>query len=293
LAGAFSQHSKRLISVCQKRREADLPRRAFVVKATITMLLIAAVPLLFRPLHPGRLKTAGAVAMPTGATVGTSDHIEVKSSPQTQAVTTTSSTPTEEPAQREMPATIRFGSTGSDVTAFQSRLAQRGWHLQVDGIDGPVTTGTLRAFQVEKQIPVDGIGGPSTWKALWDSPVTPGSAGAAPIDEFKATVKAAPVATTKPIASTKPAAVKVVYAANTLGGVWACIRQHESGGNYATNTGNGYYGAYQFALSTWRALGGAGLPSSASPAVQDAMAQKLQAQSGWGQWPVTSRMCGV
>jgi peptidoglycan hydrolase-like protein with peptidoglycan-binding domain len=267
-----------------------LPRRAFVVKATITMLLVAAVPLLFRPLHPGRLKTAGAVAMPTGATVGTSDHIEVKSSPQTQAVTTTSSTPTEDTARRQMPATIRFGSTGPDVTAFQSRMAQRGWHLQVDGIDGPVTTGTVRAFQAEKQLSVDGIGGPSTWKALWDSPLTPGSASAAsatPVDELKATIKAAPVATTK------PAAVNVVYAANTLGGVWACIRQHESGGNYATNTGNGYYGAYQFALATWRALGGSGLPSSAPPAVQDAMAQKLQAQSGWGQWPVTSRMCGV
>jgi hypothetical protein len=78
-----------------------------------------------------------------------------------------------------------------------------------------------------------------------------------------------------------------------LGGAWACIRAHESGGNYAENTGNGYYGAYQFALGTWRGLGGSGLPSNAPPAVQDAMAQKLQALAGWGQWPVTSRMCGV
>ncbi|HEX9546354.1 MAG TPA: transglycosylase family protein, partial [Acidimicrobiales bacterium] len=80
---------------------------------------------------------------------------------------------------------------------------------------------------------------------------------------------------------------------SSLGGIWACIRQHESGGNYATNTGNGYYGAYQFVLSTWRALGGTGLPSNAPASVQDAMAQKLQAQSGWGQWPATSRMCGA
>jgi hypothetical protein len=40
-------------------------------------------------------------------------------------------------------------------------------------------------------------------------------------------------------------------------------------------------------------MGGTGLPSSASPAVQDAMAQKLQATSGFGQWPQTSRMCGA
>jgi LysM repeat protein len=89
------------------------------------------------------------------------------------------------------------------------------------------------------------------------------------------------------------AAAPVVVSGGGAGGVWACIRQHESGGNYATNTGNGYYGAYQFSLSTWRAMGGSGLPSNAPPAVQDAMAQKLQAQSGFGQWPVTSRMCGV
>jgi len=76
------------------------------------------------------------------------------------------------------------------------------------------------------------------------------------------------------------------------GGAFACIRSRESGGNYATNTGNGYYGAYQFKLSTWRSLGGTGLPSQASPAVQDAMAQRLQQRSGWGQWSTASR-CGV
>jgi transglycosylase-like protein len=77
------------------------------------------------------------------------------------------------------------------------------------------------------------------------------------------------------------------------GGTWACLRQHESGGNYAEDTGNGYYGAYQFSLSTWRAMGGTGLPSDASPAEQDALAQRLQQRAGWGQWPNTSRMCGV
>src|SRR5262249_51384878 len=33
----------------------------------------------------------------------------------------------------------------------------------------------------------------------------------------------------------------------------ACVRRRESGGNYSINTGNGYYGAYQFAISTWNA----------------------------------------
>jgi len=71
------------------------------------------------------------------------------------------------------------------------------------------------------------------------------------------------------------------------------LRVCESGDNYATNTGNGYYGAYQFALSTWHALGYSGLPSSASPATQDAAARRLQAADGWGQWPACSRRLGL
>jgi len=82
-----------------------------------------------------------------------------------------------------------------------------------------------------------------------------------------------------------------VHTARALGGVAACIRQHEAGGNYATNTGNGYYGAYQFDIATWHAAGGTGNPATASPAEQDA------AFARWwpghhGAWPLTSRMCG-
>lgn len=80
--------------------------------------------------------------------------------------------------------------------------------------------------------------------------------------------------------------------ADALGGVWACIRFHESSDNYADNTGNGYYGAYQFSEATWLSVGGTGLPSDAPPAVQDALAQQLQARSGWGQWS-TASLCGV
>jgi hypothetical protein len=87
-----------------------------------------------------------------------------------------------------------------------------------------------------------------------------------------------PVGTAVPPA-TRPAA----------GDVWAGLRQCESNGNYADNTGNGYYGAYQFSLATWRGLGLPGLPSDAPPAVQDQAARSLQARSGWGQWPTCSR----
>lgn len=67
------------------------------------------------------------------------------------------------------------------------------------------------------------------------------------------------------------------------------LRQCESGEDYTTSTGNGYYGAYQFSRRTWRSLGYTGLPHQATPAVQDEAAQKLQARSGWAQWPACSR----
>jgi len=73
----------------------------------------------------------------------------------------------------------------------------------------------------------------------------------------------------------------------------ARLRQCESGDDYQANTGNGYYGAYQFALSTWQGLGYSGLPSAAPPAEQDQAAMALQARSGWGQWPVCAAMLGL
>jgi peptidoglycan hydrolase-like protein with peptidoglycan-binding domain len=73
----------------------------------------------------------------------------------------------------------------------------------------------------------------------------------------------------------------------------AKLRACESGGNNQTNTGNGYYGAYQFALATWRGLGYSGYPHQASPATQDEAVRKLQARSGWGQWPACSRKYGL
>jgi hypothetical protein len=76
------------------------------------------------------------------------------------------------------------------------------------------------------------------------------------------------------------------------GGYLACVRQKESGGRYNINTGNGYYGAYQFLPSTWNATAQrAGradlvgvLPSNASPADQDAMAAALYASNGRQPW---------
>lgn len=76
------------------------------------------------------------------------------------------------------------------------------------------------------------------------------------------------------------------YAAGTPG-LFERIRMRESGGNYAANTGNGYYGAYQFTVGTWQGVGGSGLPSAASPAEQDMRAQMLYDRRGCSPWPNT------
>jgi hypothetical protein len=67
------------------------------------------------------------------------------------------------------------------------------------------------------------------------------------------------------------------------------LRDCESGNNYHENTGNGYFGAYQFSRSTWRGLGFHGRPDLAKAVRQDRAAKVLHRQSGWGAWPSCSR----
>jgi hypothetical protein len=63
----------------------------------------------------------------------------------------------------------------------------------------------------------------------------------------------------------------------------------ESGGDPTTDTGNGFYGKYQFTLETWAAVGGSGNPAQASEAEQDRRAAILYAQAGASPWPVCGR----
>ena len=68
-------------------------------------------------------------------------------------------------------------------------------------------------------------------------------------------------------------------------GVLAALRSCESSGDYTADTGNGYYGAYQFEIGTWQSLGYSGYPHEASPAVQDQAVARLYAARGWTPWP--------
>jgi hypothetical protein len=71
--------------------------------------------------------------------------------------------------------------------------------------------------------------------------------------------------------------------------VLEAIAACESGGDPTTDTGNGFYGKYQFTLETWAAVGGSGNPAHASEAEQDRRAAILYDQAGPSPWPVCGR----
>ncbi|NYE93931.1 nucleoid-associated protein YgaU [Psychromicrobium silvestre] len=76
-------------------------------------------------------------------------------------------------------------------------------------------------------------------------------------------------------------------------GTWDALAQCESGGNWAINTGNGYYGGLQFTQSTWAANGGTGSAQNASRAQQIAVAENVLSTQGWGAWPACSASLGL
>ena len=70
---------------------------------------------------------------------------------------------------------------------------------------------------------------------------------------------------------------------------WDAVAQCESGGDWAIDTGNGYYGGLQFSQSTWEANGGYGNPAYASREEQIRVAENVLLTQGPGAWPV----CGA
>ncbi|GAB3487405.1 transglycosylase family protein [Flexivirga lutea] len=77
---------------------------------------------------------------------------------------------------------------------------------------------------------------------------------------------------------------------------WDRVAACESGGNWAINTGNGFYGGLQFTHSTWIAFGGGAYASNAnlaSKSAQITIAEKVLASQGPGAWPVCSVRAGL
>ena len=73
---------------------------------------------------------------------------------------------------------------------------------------------------------------------------------------------------------------------------WDAIAQCETGGNWASNTGNGSYGGLQFKQATWTANGGIGSPATASRADQIRVAENVLRSQGLGAWPKCGTYAG-
>ena len=72
---------------------------------------------------------------------------------------------------------------------------------------------------------------------------------------------------------------------------WDALASCESSGNWAINTGNGFYGGVQFNQNTWERHGGLRYAPRADLATREeqiAIAEVTRARQGWGAWPVCS-----
>ena len=110
------------------------------------------------------------------------------------------------------------------------------------------------------------------------------------------TPAAAPMEATLHSAAAPPAPAPqrvVTYAGSS---VWEDLARCESGGNWAINTGNGYYGGLQFSLGTWQQYGGAefaAYPHQATRDEQIVVAERLRAVRGYAPWPSCRAKLGL
>lgn len=122
------------------------------------------------------------------------------------------------------------------------------------------------------------------------SPASVPTPAAAPME---ATLHNLATPTPRP-AAPAPAPQRVVTYAGTT--VWDDLARCESGGNWAINTGNGYYGGLQFDLSTWQGYGGAefaAYPHEATREEQIIVAERLRAARGYAPWPACRDKLGL
>ncbi|WP_272496320.1 resuscitation-promoting factor [Nocardioides sp. B-3] len=100
----------------------------------------------------------------------------------------------------------------------------------------------------------------------------------------------------KPVDAIVKVGTKEDPAENFAGGstVWDALAQCESGGNWAINTGNGYYGGLQFNLGTGRPTAAPACRARASRETQIAVATRLRdASGGYGARPHCSAALGL
>ena len=183
-------------------------------------------------------------------------------------------------AQDRGPVTVRAHDAGDDDGALEVEAdLSKPLRSTVD-VEAPATVATIAPPTVYVDTPVTTVALPEV------APPTTVLRRAAPSTTTSTTLPVAKVAPT----TTAPA--RAVRADPNDPATWEALARCESGGNWAANTGNGYYGGLQFSLATWQNLGGAGYPHEASKATQIEIGKRLHAEAGWSAWPGCARKLG-
>ncbi|MFB8281160.1 transglycosylase family protein [Nocardia colli] len=77
---------------------------------------------------------------------------------------------------------------------------------------------------------------------------------------------------------------------------WDSLAQCEAGGNWAADTGNGYYGGLQMAPGTWAAYRGDEFADTAAQATREQqirVGERVLAAQSWGAWPSCAKTLGL
>ena len=183
-----------------------------------------------------------------------------------------------------MAGAVFAGSTANADTRIDNN------HVRVEAGDSLYTIAQHNGTDVETIVRDNNLTNPEMIHVGDILVVTPGQQGNAQTNQGnQATTNTtvsnngAKVATSGSIsqASTSQASTSVNLSGNSMA---ALRRSIESGGNYNTNTGNGYLGAYQFAPQTIAGIENAtGMKWSMDPATQDAFAN-YYANTRYGGW---------
>lgn len=120
-----------------------------------------------------------------------------------------------------------------------------------------------------------------------------------PLQAAQAAKKAAAAAAARKTVTVKPVTRVIAVSVPQHSGIASAtpdnmlkLRLCESGNTYSRNSGNGYYGAYQYNIGTWAGYGGYSRPDLAPPDVQDAKFLQTFSARGWSPWPACSRKLG-
>jgi hypothetical protein len=122
------------------------------------------------------------------------------------------------------------------------------------------------------------------------------SAGPLPVAVLPTPAAASMEATLYPVPPQRQAAPVNPSAFVVDDATWDRLAMCESSGNWASNTGNGYYGGLQFSLPTWQGYDGsefAAYPHRASREQQIAVAERLYANRGFQPWPACRAKLGL